>query len=411
MKICMVLRESTFPGDIRVENEATALIEAGHTVFVVCDPMPGRKSHEIHDDIQIIRVPPLKPVILSKFNSLFYFMSLRNRYWKSSLKNLHHQHQFDVFHVHDLPYAGTVIDVGNELSIPVIFDSHENYPIGLQYYDKIPQGIPKLLWPGYFFDTNRWLRYEKESFQRSHKIIGTIPEMKQRIVGLGISAEKIEVVSNTPNVTLFDSFTINTEIVERYKNRFVISYIGNMAHHRRLDTIIRAMPYVLSQIPDALLLLVGSIESRPELPTLVQQLELESSVELIGWQPFEKIPSYIEASTLGVLPQEPNEHTSNTIPHKLFQYMYMKKPQVVSNCTAVARIVKENACGVVCYADFDAPEAWASAILSLKAAAVRAKMGECGHQGVVSKYNWSVDKARLINLYETVSKMRYFPQD
>ena len=82
--------------------------------------------------------------------------------------------------------------------------------------------------------------------------------------------------------------------------------------------------------------------------------------------------------------------------------MYMRKPQVVSNCTALNRIVQETGCGIVCRASLDDVEAWAEAILSLQDPATRQEMGQRGRQAVKSKYNWSVDKQQLIDLYKNM---------
>jgi hypothetical protein len=216
MNIAMVLKERLFPGDIRVDNEALALVEAGHQVTVVCDPVAGRPARETHEGINIVRVPPA-PAIFSKVNTLVYYLTFRNYYWSRFLKKLHSEQRIAAFHVHDLPMTGTVLSLGRKLGVPVVFDNHENYPNALEYYDKRPKGIPKALWPSYFFDSDRWLRYEKQSFRNADRIITTVPEMTARIVGLGIPAEKIVVVSNTPNLTVFDAFPVDPQITERYK--------------------------------------------------------------------------------------------------------------------------------------------------------------------------------------------------
>lgn len=401
MNICMILRDSQFPGDIRVENEAIALTEAGHTLFLFCDSVPDRPSHEIYHGIVIIRIPPVPNPLLRKINSLIYYSLLRNYYWQITVEKYHHRCQFDVLHVHDLPLTKTMIDLGRRLSLPVVFDSHENFPIGLQYYEKkFTIALVKSLWANVIYDIDRWLRYEKKSFAEADSIISTVPEMNDRITQLGIPAERITVVSNTLNLAEFDSFPIEPQIVERYRTRFVISYIGSVAQHRRLDTIVKAMPLILSQIPQALLLIVGQIT--PELSSLVDKMGLTNAIELVGWQKFSKMPSYIQASTIGVLPQEPNEHTSNTIPHKLFQYMYLQKPQVVSDCSAVSRIVRETECGIICQASLDNISAWAEAIIALNDEDLRRKMGQGGRRGVIEKYNWDVDKKRLVELYENI---------
>lgn len=401
MNICMVLHNSAFPGDIRVENEATALVEAGHNVFVVCDALPDHNKFEVYKGVKILRISH-PAIIYRKINSLLYYLFLRNYYWQRALKNFFDQYHFDVFHVHDLPLTGTVIDLAQRLSIPVVFDSHENYSIGLRSYRTIPVNFFKALWVKYIYNFERWERYEKTSFKKSDKVISVVPEMKERIAQLGIPEEKIVVVSNTVNIEQFASFAVDSEIVAKYENRFVISYVGRLARHRRIDTVIRAMPFILAEIPQAVFVVVGEVDSRPELWPLVQEMGLADSVRLIGWQDLSKIPSYIAASNMGIIPQQPNEHTNNTIPHKLFQYMYMGKPQVVSNCKAIGRIVTETGCGVICNADLDDAQAWAKAITSLKDDELRQEMGQCGRKAILNKYNWSVDKQQLIRLYENM---------
>ena len=66
MNVCMVLRNSAFPGDIRVENEATAIVQAGHNVFVVCDPLPGRNQYETYKGIQILRISSPRNLLYKK---------------------------------------------------------------------------------------------------------------------------------------------------------------------------------------------------------------------------------------------------------------------------------------------------------------------------------------------------------
>ena len=55
MKILMVL-DHEFPTDVRVENEATALIAAGHEVHIACYTQKEKPANEVFKSIQIHRV-------------------------------------------------------------------------------------------------------------------------------------------------------------------------------------------------------------------------------------------------------------------------------------------------------------------------------------------------------------------
>ena len=55
MKIGMIL-DNEFTGDLRVENEITALQKAGHQVFLLCLNFGGKKDYEEFGGAKIFRM-------------------------------------------------------------------------------------------------------------------------------------------------------------------------------------------------------------------------------------------------------------------------------------------------------------------------------------------------------------------
>ena len=80
---------------------------------------------------------------------------------------------------------------------------------------------------------------------------------------------------------------------------------------------------------------------------MAQELSVSNYVVFEGFQPQEKIPSYIIASSIGLIPHLKTAHTDNTIPHKLFHYMLMNKPVVAANCNPIERILNESNAGLI----------------------------------------------------------------
>jgi glycosyltransferase involved in cell wall biosynthesis len=329
-------------------------------------------------------------------------MSFYNRYWDQQLTKVLREHGGDLLHVHDLPMLGTALAVGRRFNIPVIADLHENYPAALKYsqtthlklYQRITHWIEAHLPWGY---------YEKCWASAANKVLVVAEEAKTRLVKAGVSQENIEVIENTTDVGYFLSLPLDKKLIEEHKDEFVISYIGKFGgQHRGLETAIQAMPGILKTIPNAKLLLVGNGSIKPVLEKMVDDFELAQKVSFVDWQPFEKVPSYIALSAVCLVPHKSNPHTEATSPHKLFQYMLIGKPVVVSSCMPLRRVVEERRCGIVFEADDS--DALKRAVIRLRSDRLRKELGGAGKKAVLERYNWGETSKKLLKVYEHLAQ-------
>jgi glycosyltransferase involved in cell wall biosynthesis len=323
--------------------------------------------------------------------------TFRDPMWARAVRDFCRARRIEVIHVHDLPLVKEAVTAGAELGIPVVADLHENYPAGLQvwYENRLKKRT--------IYDFGRWSRYEREILGRVDAVIAVVEESRERIVGLGIPRKKVFVVPNTASRDR-ERIPIDPVIVERYKGKFVLSYIGGFAPHRGLDTVIRGMRAVRDRIPDALLVLVGDRNDsyRRYLERLATQLGCRQSIEMTGWQPFEAIWSYIEASDICLVPHARNPHTDTTIPHKIFQYMSLKKPVIVSDCPPLEHVVDDSGAGVSFV--HDDPDDFARQVIALyEDPERRASMGEAGRRAFLDRYNWDSTSGELVELYERLA--------
>ncbi|MEM3658728.1 MAG: glycosyltransferase family 4 protein [Candidatus Hadarchaeum sp.] len=404
MNICMLLAFHDFPPDIRVEIEARALSRAGHKVMIVCDwdKPKARPLDDYWEGCKVKRIPTLKSGLLRKVNSLVWKVTFRHWYWYYVISRMVPEEKIDVIHVHDLPMVGTGLLVASRYGIPLVADLHENYPAAIAYYKPA-----RLSWHqrilNFLDSTPRWQAYERKCALAATKVLVVVEEAKIRLVEAGIPPEKIEVVENTVDVDYFLSLPLADSIIEKYRGEFVISYIGGFGgRHRGLDTAIEAMPVILREIPNARLLLVGDGPIKPLLEKMVAERSLNERVTFVDWQPFDKIPSFIYASTVCLIPHHSNPHTEATSPHKLFQYMLMGKPVVVSTCKPLRRIVEETGSGLIFQAGNS--ESLAEAVIKLRDKNLRDQLGEAGRRAVLEKYNWAETSKKLIKVYEQLEQ-------
>jgi len=402
MRICMVL-ESYFPPDIRVEKEAKALISAGYEIYLLSLGKKGMPERENINGINIIRIFPPQNFLGKAWRYSWFSIFFDNPLWKRCLQNVIKQYEIDIVHVHDLPLVKTAISVAKKFDIPVIADLHENYPEAVKAWRKRKMGLKSKILNA-VNPVWRWKRLEKSVLQRVDRVITVVDEAKEHYVNdCGIPPQKVTMVMNTEDLEEFDKLSVDKSLIKKYENNFVISYIGGFGPHRGIDTAIRSMPKILKEIPDAKLLLVGGMNSEYEryLKKLCKDLKVENIVEFTGWVDFSLVPSYIAASDICLVPHYASGHTNTTIPHKLFQYMAMRKPVIVTDCKPLKRIVEECKCGIVFPSGNH--EKMAEAVIKLYKNIDYARMlGENGRKAVETKYNWKNEAKKLIELYSNL---------
>lgn len=382
-----MLLDHPFPPDTRVENEIKSLAEAGHEVHIACFHKEGKPLLEQSSECCIHRYPISKFMFKASVGVLkfpFYF-----NYWRKIVDGLFEKEKFDVVHVHDLPLAKIGYEAKSKYGAKFVLDLHENWPVLLQLSKHTNTFFGKLL-----SSNSQWVRYEKEMCVLADKIIVVVDEAKTRICALGVSSEKVEVVSNTLNIDQFDPI----ERKEFKTDRFRMLYVGGINYHRGIQNVVKAVSILKGRGVEVHFDLVGDGSYLADIKKLIDELQVRDNVTVHGFKHYTQICDLYESANVAMIPHIKSGHTDNTIPHKIFQYMYAEIPMIVSNCDPLVRIVNETKSGIVYR--FDNPQELADILADLHdhPDALNGYIKH-GRQAVIDKYNWKVDGAKLVELY------------
>jgi len=384
--VLMVLLDKSFPPDIRVEKEASSLLEGNYNVFLLTRREKKQAKFETLNGIRIVRLNwPLN--IQRRLVTIMSLPILSLR-----IVSLISKHNIRILHVHDLSYALLTAILGKIWHRKVIFDMHENYTGMIEPLGRNPSGLLLMFYTRFT---------EIISCKFSAKIITATPEIAERIISLGISATKIVVLSNVPDISLLNELTKDSNKKRQLEGTFVISYVGGFSSHRGLDTLVNAMPLVMKKNPSTHLFLVGDGKMKPILQRMVDRLKLNGYVTFTGWVPFDEAMEYVQLSDLGIIPYHSTAQTHSALPHKIFQYMFFKKPVLVSNVKLLKKMVETTKCGLV----FPAGDHNQLAQRILEVAKNRrnlARLGENGYKAVVTEYNWDREKTKLMKMYDEI---------
>jgi len=393
--------DGAYPNDIRVRKEAEALAENGKKVLVVCPRKKNDLEHEIVNNVAIFRIGKnytnakkgIYDIIESttNINLLFYF----------GFKKAFKKYKIDYLHVHDLPLAGTGYKFKNNLK-NIYLDLHENYPEALKTWFLWKQNSIIKIKNALFFNSENWSKKEKKYCEKYDKVICVVEEMKAKLIAnFNIENEKLIVVSNHEKKSFADNF--NEEVAQNIINKkdFSITYVGGFGPHRGLQTAIEAMPKILKQIPEAKLFLIGkgSVDVENKLREIVTEYNVENTVVFVGYRPFKEVSTIMQKTNVNIIPHLANDHTDNTIPHKLFQIMMSKSLLLVSSCKPLKRIVTKYDAGIVFNANDTNDFAEKIILIHQNYDEYQIKTENAFDAVMNKEENWEQESLKLINLY------------
>ena len=386
----LFILDHPFPPNVRVENEMQALSDAGFDVHVACVQRDGEPLLEKNRYGTIHRKPMSKFIYKTSVGVLkfpFYF-----NYWRRFVKELFGKESFDVIHICDLPLAKIGYEAKCKYGAQFILDLFENWPVLLQLSTHTNTFLGKLL-----STYDQWVRYEKNMCKLADRVIVVVEEAKSRIEALGIESEKVIVISNTLDIEGFEVPKRKAFNVDEIR----MLYVGGINYHRGIQYVIKAISILKEKNIPVHFDLVGGGSYLSTIRNLINELHVEDNVTVHGFKPFTQISDLYESANVALIPHVKSGHTDNTIPNKIFQYMYAEIPMVVSNCDPLVRIMEETKSGVSYR--YDHPEELAAIIAGFYEHPEKLNdYIQFGRQAVIDKYNWKVDGERLVESYSAM---------
>jgi glycosyltransferase involved in cell wall biosynthesis len=393
----MVL-EGTYPPDVRVRKEARALAD-DHELSLLCLGDGDDPDRETVEDLAVRRFEWTAQSLPARaVNRALYLFRSFAPLWYRRIDRFAADRELDVLHVHDLPLVGTAMRVADDRELRLVADLHENYPAAVRQY-RAEKSRPDRLRARLLRPISRVEAAERAAMAADAVLTPVEEGREHYLEDCDADPDRVHVVGNTVDLSAFDLDPEPADV----DGEFVVSYVGSFGPHRGLETLVDAMPALARAVPEARLLLVGSGSDRYErsLRERVAERGVADRVTFTGWVDFEDVPGYVAASDVCTVTHRRTEHTETTVPHKLFQYMALARPVLVTDVGPLGRVVRESDCGAV-IADGDS-EGAAEALTGLAEDPERARtLGVNGQRAVHARFNWARDAERLRAVYRAL---------
>jgi len=213
-----------------------------------------------------------------------------------------------------------------------------------------------------------------------------------------------EIIWHARDTTAFDPKQFDKDSVrEKYgisKSKKVLMFLGTPRPHKGLEDVIEAIR--LLEDKDVLLVVVGIQENRycQHLVKLGKKT-IGERFRKLGLQPFEKVPEFLAAADVVVIPQRKSSATIGQVPAKVFDAMAMAKPILSTNVSDLPEILE--GCGWI--VEPGRPRQLGEALQHILNNPKEAD--EAGHkarQRCIAKYSFDAMEGKLAKIFESYEK-------
>lgn len=364
------------PDDMRiVRKECRSLIEAGYQVYWVGRPVTRER-------LSGLRYIPFK---FGKSRWARFFLTSPKIFLFVALKRP------AIVHFHEpefMPWAFFL----SFLKVKVIYDMHENLRVDFEKrFSRIPESLVTVFGRMYclierFFLRRMHIVFAEESYQKVYEF-----SSRTKIVRNFVRAEELSRIRASTGVL-------------KKRERFTLVYLGGISRERGSITTLEAISLLSRRGLDVAVELVGPISDahREELEAEVKRLGLDRwQVSMpggvapeIGWRI--ALECHVGLATL-----HPLGNYTESYPTKIFEYMALGVPILVSNFRLYEAVVDEYQCGYS--VDPTDSVAIADKIEELfKNPGLRADFGSRGRRAVAEEFNWKTEERSLLDFYDEI---------
>jgi glycosyltransferase involved in cell wall biosynthesis len=316
---------SDFVVDSRIQRQARALAERGDRVDCVC--LNDDEEIAVGDgEIALHRASAGKPRggtrAYLEGNARFLAGAARK------VSELDRRERFDLIEIHNMPDALVFAAWRPKLrGAPIVLNFHDTFPELFATLFQRPPNHPLV----------RLIRAEERvSAGLADGHIFVTAEARDLLSGRGVTAERSQIVMNTPDERVFGER--RTPIAPPSRGELRVVYHGGLADRFGVETLVRAVALLRGRGEPVTLDVYGS-DAQAARTLAAAAAELTPVGVRIAPQPtpVEEIPSRLTEAHLGVVPTLRDDFTELLLPVKLLEYVHMGLPVVASRLPVIER--------------------------------------------------------------------------
>lgn len=323
-RLCMVVH-GYFPDDPRVARETRAALQAGFEVEVVAMREEGRPAREKLDGATVHRLPVKRRRGAGRLLFAAEYVAF------TGLAILHVaglalRRRLTIVQIHNPPdFLVVAALLPKALGARVVLDIHDlssdmfEMRAGESHGARIAQTLLK--------------RVERMACRLSDVVVTVHEPYREELARRGVDSDRILVVLNS-----LDGTCLPEALPPPAREPFRITYHGTVTAHYGLAVVLEAFALLPERLSAARLQIVGAGDAVPELTARAEALGISDRIELRGVAlSHTEVLNRIAGASVGVIPNLPSRLNRFALSTKLFEYVVLGIPAVVSDLPTLRR--------------------------------------------------------------------------
>lgn len=308
---------SYYPHDLRIRRAAEAALKALYRVDLYCLREEGQPRIERQGALTIYRLNILRSRTW-KLNYIIEYLSfLVSMFLRLSIGQL--TEPYDLIHINNMP------DV---LVFAAVFPKLAGTKIILDLHDPTPEVFMAKYGVGENSTLVRSLvQLERVSIRFVDLVLTTNIAFKNLFIGRGCPPDKIRIVMNAPDDTMFASQERPAFVTDLPKT-FRVVFNGTIVERHGLDTAIDAVMSLKVRIPKIRFDIYGDGDYADRIRGRIAALGIDSYVAFHGFIHIAELSNIIRQSDVGVIPNRLNVFTDINFPVRIFEYLALSIPVI-----------------------------------------------------------------------------------
>lgn len=302
----------------------------------------------------------------------------------------------DVLHAHSPALNGlAALRVAQWSSLPVVYECRAFWEDAAVDHGTSREG-------GLRYRATRAM--ETYVFKRAQAVTTICEGLRTDIIARGLPAGKVTVIPNAVDIQRFQ-FEVAPDLKLRDQlglaGKTVLGFIGSFYAYEGLPLLLEAMPRILQERPELMLLLVGGGPQERQLKELASRMQLTENIIFSGRVPHDQVQKYYDQVDIFVYPRYSMRLTELVTPLKPLEAMAQGRLVVASDVGGHKELIADRQTGWLFKAG-DSGDLARTVLELLANPAIWPEIKRAGRQHVEQERNWPVSVRRYPGIYESL---------
>jgi len=386
---------------VHLRGLVTAFVRAGH-LMVLATPLLNKSPWEgpAKLDMSLLHLPPSADIVkavlsLKAFNEMLGVANSLPGELRRILYNQELATQLKYRFEHDPPdfiyeraslYGTAGVALARVLNVPLLVEL--NAPLAVEQSAYRATGLGELA-----AQAERWTLLGADA------VLAVSALLRDHVVSLGVRPDRVHVVPNGVDATLFQPRPPDPSIRARWglPDGPVLGFVGGLRRWHGVEALPALLDKLVHRYRGLRLVIVGDGPLRGELEHTLKERGLTRSVVFTGSLPHEEVAKLIPQFDVALAPYSKPEHAFYFSPLKLFEYMACGIAVAVAGLGQIAEVVQDGETGLL-YPPGELDGLTVACDRLLADPALRQRLGQAAAKEIHGLYTWDQNAARVVEL-------------